>query len=122
MRILLFVSLYHLVEFYSFPRIPKIAKSFKSTFTDQLRTLSGHQDSIIMAAHGETISTDYGNQPGGDRIAHLGPNEHPDSALHRIRTAGSITISPELFEKLYLTPETQVKGDLRKTFGNPTPL
>lgn len=43
-------------------------------------------------------------------------------ALKRIRTAGSISISPELFEKIYLSPLNQVKGELRKTFGNPTPL
>lgn len=43
-------------------------------------------------------------------------------ALRRIRTAGSISISPELFEKIYLSPQNAVKGDLRKTFGNPTPL
>jgi len=42
--------------------------------------------------------------------------------LKRIRTAGSISISPELFEKLYLSPQNQVKGEARKTFGNPTPL
>ena len=53
---------------------------------------------------------------------YLGDDEHPDNALRRIRTAGSISISPELFEKLYLSPENRVKGDLRKTFGNPTPL
>ncbi|KAK9480742.1 GPR1/FUN34/yaaH family-domain-containing protein [Lipomyces japonicus] len=45
-----------------------------------------------------------------------------DEALQRVRTAGSISISPELFEKLYLTPKKTVKGDLRQTFGNPTPL
>ncbi|KAF2035139.1 hypothetical protein EK21DRAFT_96916 [Setomelanomma holmii] len=38
------------------------------------------------------------------------------------QNAGSISISPELFEKLYLSPQNQVKGELRKTFGNPTPL
>ena len=43
-------------------------------------------------------------------------------ALHHVRTAGSISMSPELFEKLYLSPENKVKGDLRKTFGNPTPM
>ena len=52
----------------------------------------------------------------------LNANDHPDSALRRIRTAGSISMSPELFEKLYLSPENRVKGELRKTFGNPTPL
>lgn len=45
-----------------------------------------------------------------------------DTALKRIKTAGSISISPELFEKIYLSPQNQVKGELRKTFANPTPL
>jgi len=49
-------------------------------------------------------------------------NMDSDTALRRIRTAGSISISPELFEKIYLSPQNAVKGDLRKTFGNPTPL
>lgn len=52
----------------------------------------------------------------------LGPHEEHGNALRKIKTAGSISISPELFEKLYLSPENRVKGDLRKTFGNPTPL
>ncbi|KAE8452458.1 hypothetical protein EG329_000360 [Mollisiaceae sp. DMI_Dod_QoI] len=39
--------------------------------------------------------------------------------LQRVQT---LSMSPELFEKLYLSPENAVKGDLRKTFGNPTPL
>jgi hypothetical protein len=53
---------------------------------------------------------------------HLHPEMDSDQALKRIRTAGSISISPELFEKLYLSPQNQVKGELRKTLGNPTPL
>ncbi|MCJ1301792.1 hypothetical protein MMC08_004593 [Hypocenomyce scalaris] len=53
---------------------------------------------------------------------HLGSNESPDAAFRRIRTAHSVSISPELFEKMYLNPQKEVKGDLRKTFGNPTPL
>lgn len=53
---------------------------------------------------------------------HMHENETPDDTLRRIRTAGSISISPELFEKLYLSPENRVSGDLRKTFGNPTPM
>ncbi|KAL8944367.1 MAG: hypothetical protein Q9211_000601 [Gyalolechia sp. 1 TL-2023] len=44
-----------------------------------------------------------------------------DEALKHIRTANNISISPELFEKLYLTPQKAVKGDLRNTFANPTP-
>jgi hypothetical protein len=39
--------------------------------------------------------------------SHLDASHDSDAALHRIRTAGSISISPELFEKLYLSPETQ---------------
>lgn len=53
---------------------------------------------------------------------HLNDDMDNDTALKRIRTAGSISISPELFEKIYLSPQNAVKGDLRKTFGNPTPL
>jgi hypothetical protein len=42
--------------------------------------------------------------------------------LHTVPTAGSIAFPRDLFEKLYLSPENKVKGDLRKTFANPTPL
>ena len=52
----------------------------------------------------------------------LDSTDSHDSALQKIRTAGSVSIPPELFEKLYLSPQNVVKGDLRKTFGNPTPL
>lgn len=48
--------------------------------------------------------------------------ESAEQALARLRTANSITMSPELFEKLYLQPQGSVKGDLRQTFANPTPL
>jgi hypothetical protein len=34
----------------------------------------------------------------------------------------TMTLSPELFEKLYLNPKRDVPGDLRKRFANPTPL
>jgi hypothetical protein len=55
---------------------------------------------------------------------HFGMSESVDrdTALHKIRTAGSISISPELFEKIYLSPKNQVSNNLRSTFGNPTPL
>ncbi|RMZ78521.1 hypothetical protein DV737_g3791, partial [Chaetothyriales sp. CBS 132003] len=45
-----------------------------------------------------------------------------ETSLNRIRTAGSLTISPELFEKIYLSPKNQVSNNLRSTLGNPTPL
>ncbi|KAL7926431.1 GPR1/FUN34/yaaH family domain-containing protein [Trichoderma austrokoningii] len=43
-------------------------------------------------------------------------------ALNRFRSAASIAMTPELFEKLYLAPQSKVKGQLRDTFGNPTPI
>lgn len=53
---------------------------------------------------------------------HLGRDVPSDEAINKIRTANSVTISPELFEKIYLNPQNAVKGDLRSTFANPTPL
>lgn len=42
--------------------------------------------------------------------------------LQQVRTAGSVTITPEMFERMYLAPENKVSGDLRRIVGNPTPL
>ncbi|KAJ4160241.1 hypothetical protein NW754_003366 [Fusarium falciforme] len=44
------------------------------------------------------------------------------NAIESVRSAANITMSSELFEKLYLSPPNAVKGDLRNTFGNPTPM
>jgi hypothetical protein len=52
----------------------------------------------------------------------FGPSESREEALQRVRTAGSLSISPELFEKLYLTPKTPRKGNLQAIIGNPSPL
>lgn len=46
---------------------------------------------------------------------------HQDT-LAQIKSAGSVAMPPELFEKLYLQPQTRVKGVLRQTLGNPTPM
>ena len=86
-----------------------------------------------MAAYPKAVHSDntrfnqeYSNQgingmsdkdTNGNGTAYENANE-----ITRLRTAGSVNISPELFEKLYLSPETRVKGDLRKTFANPTPM
>lgn len=78
-----------------------------------------------MANHDNILEKDFsrhGRQENGYTHQHLDSAVDSDTALHRIRTAGSISISPELFEKLYLSPQNAVKGDLRKTFGNPTPV
>lgn len=44
-------------------------------------------------------------------------DEHLRNAL-----TNTMTLSPEAFERLYLGPKQDVKGDLRKTFANPTPM
>lgn len=68
---------------------------------------------------------------GGDSVngnrRHGGYDLHHDhhdeeTALKRMRTAGSISITPELFEKIYLSPKNQVSNNIRSTVGNPTPL
>jgi hypothetical protein len=51
------------------------------------------------------------------------PNsDNIESELQRKDTSGSVLMTKDLFEKLYLSPETKVAGDLRKRFANPTPL
>lgn len=77
----------------------------------------------------DTLEKDFSNHNGGFATGNGASTYHMndmnldhDTALRRIRTAGSISISPELFEKIYLSPQNAVKGDLRKTFGNPTPV
>ena len=50
-------------------------------------------------------------------------NIHHSSNGHRLERIGtSIVLTPEMFEKLYFQPHNKVSGDLRSTFGNPTPL
>lgn len=85
------------------------------------------QPSANTGGHGNApLEKDFSNgnynNNGNYGHEHLEENHPTGAALKRIRTAGSISISPELFEKLYLSPENKVSGDLRKTFGNPTPL
>ncbi|KAG0645720.1 alcS [Hyphodiscus hymeniophilus] len=42
--------------------------------------------------------------------------------LQQIKSSGAMTITPEMFEKLYLTPKVTSTGDFRRRFANPTPL
>lgn len=75
-------------------------------------------------------STDYATTNTGTNGAGTGngtrydlrPEESKEDALRKIRTAGSLSISPELFEKIYLSPKSRVHGDIRAIVGNPTPL
>lgn len=64
-----------------------------------------------------------GDAVNGNRQYDLHHDTHDEhTALSRLRTAGSISITPELFEKIYLSPKNQVSNNIRSTFGNPTPL
>jgi len=90
-----------------------------------------HAAAMAREQNGGPLEKDFSHQNGGYTNGSRGtgnayhmndPNMDNDTALRRIRTAGSISISPELFEKIYLSPQNNVKGDLRKTFGNPTPV
>lgn len=69
----------------------------------------------------QDVEKDNVNGAGSNNY-HLNASEDSDTALRKIRTAGSISISPELFEKIYLSPKNRVSGDIRSTFANPTPL
>lgn len=74
-------------------------------------------------------STDYAHQEhtprskvsmGNDITFHS--DDSREETLRKIRTADSIAIPRDVFEKLYLSPQQPATGHLRKTFGNPTPV
>ncbi|KAK3367241.1 GPR1/FUN34/yaaH family-domain-containing protein [Lasiosphaeria ovina] len=51
-----------------------------------------------------------------------GATSHHDEEKGLYRTATGVTMSPELFEKLYLTPKVPHVGDYNRRFANPTAL
>ncbi|KAK5019084.1 GPR1/FUN34/yaaH family-domain-containing protein [Cryomyces antarcticus] len=57
-----------------------------------------------------------------DKIQDFQQNGSREDYLRRINTAESVSIPKDVFEKLYLSPEQPAAGDLRKRFGNPTPI
>lgn len=67
------------------------------------------------------MSPQANSKPG---IQDVGYNSQDEigHTIHQARTTGAVSISAELFEKLYLAPKTEVSGQLRRTFGNPTPM
>lgn len=64
----------------------------------------------------ESQQFDMENNGSGNKLNRIETEEQLRSVLT------NASISPELFEKLYLSPKNEVAGDLRKTFGNPTPM
>ncbi|KAJ5519722.1 hypothetical protein N7463_000175 [Penicillium fimorum] len=73
-----------------------------------------------------TQSSDASKSDGisnfADDIQHAEFGDITSPAFERTKSTGSIMISPELFEKLYLNPKTPVAGNLRSMIGNPTPI
>ncbi|KAF2673223.1 gpr1-like plasma membrane protein [Microthyrium microscopicum] len=63
---------------------------------------------------------DLSSEEGG--LKHVDDSLSTEDHLQDIQRANSVNMSPELFEKLFLSPQNAIKGDLRKTFANPTPL
>ena len=69
------------------------------------------------------VSEDSDRKNYADSVPYQLNGDHSsEEALRKIRTANTIAISPELFEKLYLSPQNKVPGDLRTRFANPTPI
>jgi len=60
-----------------------------------------------------------------DKERGISPKDSPSQDPHqelRNALAKQMTMSPELFESIYLQPKNNVAGDLRNRFGNPTPI
>lgn len=45
-----------------------------------------------------------------------------DAGMNKVQTTASIQLSPEMFEKLYLSPPTKTSNDMVRRVGNPTPI
>lgn len=98
---------------------------------EKRRSGQGHQEKRSLPAfhHSVQDSSEESHRPHKSYLDssptspyQLGRDIPSDEALNKMRSANNITISPELFEKMYLNPQHAVKGDLQSKFGNPTPL
>ncbi|KFY03490.1 hypothetical protein O988_01433 [Pseudogymnoascus sp. VKM F-3808] len=77
------------------------------------------------------MDTNLPSRRDGDAITNANSIKHCDyqdndarvlNDLNRYTTNGSVAIPMDVFERMYFNPEIAVKGQLRRTFGNPTPL
>lgn len=66
----------------------------------------------------------FRDEPDQSPYKDSGPDTNGDykDAINQVRSAGSVVITSELFEKLYLSPQKPMKDGRAKTFGNPTPM
>jgi hypothetical protein len=70
-----------------------------------------------MASRDHYIERENGASPTRTADTHFDNEEKL-----RYELAKTVTLTPELYEKLFISPKTQVAGSLRSTFGNPTPI
>lgn len=49
-------------------------------------------------------------------------DDMPREEKLRNMLTNTMTLSPDMFERMYLAPKGQVNGELRRTFANPTPI
>jgi hypothetical protein len=71
----------------------------------------------MMASRDHYIERENGGSPTRTADTHFDNEEKL-----RYELAKTVTLTPELYEKLFISPKTQVSGSLRSTFGNPTPI
>ncbi|KAK5132593.1 hypothetical protein LTR08_008792 [Meristemomyces frigidus] len=64
----------------------------------------------------------HSSTPDLTKVPTLHHDSYPLQPSATATTSGGMTISPELFEKLYLTPKVPHVGDNYKRFANPTPM
>lgn len=70
-----------------------------------------HKQSVM-----ETTTTKPTSAHSGTRVI------HDEEKGHLYKSTTGVTMSPELFEKLYLTPKVPRVGDYNRRFANPTAL
>jgi hypothetical protein len=84
--------------------------------------MATHNDITDRKPHEKDVSSQSSGDLAGTITLDMADNLTSEGVMKHITTNGSISMSPEMFAKLYLAPERKVKGELRKTFANPTPL
>lgn len=112
--LVIFVQLFHFCLLFTLVQIPK-----------QLLVQAIHSITTLLPRMSQLpdVEKDHAGADSVNGKYDLHHDHHDsESALKRIRTAGSISISPELFEQIYLSPKNRVSNNLRSTFANPTPL
>jgi hypothetical protein len=79
-----------------------------------------HQTAIIL----QYIMASQDYQPHENGISPVRTHDTAFDSEEKLRfeLAKTVTLTPELYERLFISPKTEVKGDLRNTFGNPTPV